>query len=64
MIRLLGYVIYLALALGIGEVGVQMVLDMAGSAAKAHQHDQMSYSKWNKMLWGARPISPLRRTEK
>lgn len=51
MIRILICIIYFALALGIGEVGVNMVLEMAGRAANAHKHDQISYSKWNRMLW-------------
>ena len=60
MFRLLGYLLWLALGLGIAEVGAKAVLEMAGKAAYAHQHDQISYSKWNKMLWEAKPISPLR----
>lgn len=58
MIRLWGYLMWVALAIGIGEVGVQMVIEMAGKAAHAYQYEQISYSKWNKRLWEAKPVSP------
>jgi|GEM_PF-6258098 len=52
MVKLFGYLIYFALAIGVGEAGVKVMLEMAGKAANAHQHDQISYSKWNGILWG------------
>jgi hypothetical protein len=51
MFKLLSYLIWFALGLGVAEVGVNAVMGMASKAAHAHQHDQLSYSKWNRMLW-------------
>ena len=51
MFRLLQWLIGLALLMGVGEVGVKAVMSMAGKAANAHQLDQISYSKWNRLLW-------------
>lgn len=52
MFRLIQYLIWGALLMGVGEVGVKAVMQMASKAASAQQHDQISYSKWNRMLWG------------
>ena len=60
MFRLFGLLIWIALGLGVAEVGVRAVMSMAGKAAYAHQHDQISYSKWNRMLWEAKPVPPTR----
>lgn len=54
MFRLLAFLIWLAIGMGVAEVGIKAVMSMAGLAAHAHQHDQISYSKWNRMLWGPR----------
>jgi hypothetical protein len=59
MVRLIYYIIGFALMIGAGEVGVKAVMEMAGLAAHAQQHDQISYSTWNAMLWGAKPISQV-----
>ena len=64
MFKLLSYLIWFALTLGVAEVGVNALLEMAGKAAHARQYDQIKYSKWNRMLWEAKPISPLLRPEK
>lgn len=52
MIKVLSLLIWIALAMGVGEVGYHGVMAMAGKAAYAQQHDQISYSKWNRVLWG------------
>jgi hypothetical protein len=51
MFKLMAYLIWLALAMGVAEIGVNAVIEMASKAAYAHQHDQLSYSKWNRLLW-------------
>lgn len=60
MIRLWGYLVWIALAMGVGEVSVKMVIEMAGKAAHTYQYEQISYSQWNKMLWERKQSSPLR----
>lgn len=60
MLRLLSLLIWLALGMGVGEVGYHALMSMAGRAAYAQEHDQISYAKWNRILWNAKPISPLR----
>lgn len=61
MFKALSLLIWIAFAMGVGEVGFHALMAMAGKAAYAQQHDQISYSKWNRMLWEAKPISPLRK---
>ncbi len=51
MIRLVYLVIYFALAVGVCDAGVNLVMDLAKAAAHAHQNDQISYSWWNRALW-------------
>ena len=51
MFKLLSYLLWFALGLGVAEFGVNAVMGMASKAAHAHQHDQISYSKWNRILW-------------
>lgn len=63
MFKLLSYLIWFALALGVAEVSVNGLLKMAGKAAWAHQHDQLSYSKWNRLLWTGKSHSGLHRSE-
>jgi len=57
MFRLLQWFIGLALLMGVGEVGVHAVMDMANKAANAQAHDQISYSKWNAMLWTGKGLN-------
>ena len=57
MFKLLSYLIWFALTLGVAELGVNVLLEMAGRAAHAHQHDQISYAKWNQILWQG-PVKP------
>jgi hypothetical protein len=41
MFRLLSYLIWFALTLGVAEVVVNVLLEMAGKAAHVHQHNQI-----------------------
>jgi hypothetical protein len=52
MLKILSFLIWVALVMGVGEIGYHALMSMAGKAAYAQQHDQISYSKWNRMLWG------------
>ena len=54
MFRLLQLLIFGALLMGAGEIGVKAVSEMASRASNAQRHDQISFSKWNRMLWGKR----------
>lgn len=61
MFRLLQWLIGLALLMGVGEVGVHAIMDMASKATHAQQHDQVSYSKWNRLLWTGKAEHGLHR---
>jgi hypothetical protein len=64
MLKVLSLLVWIALAMGIGEIGFHALMAMAGKAAYAQRHDQMSFSKWNRMLWESKANSPLVRPEK
>ena len=51
MVRLVSSIISLCLLLGLAGTLVDMTRDMMGSAAHAHQHDQLSYAKFTRELW-------------
>ncbi len=55
MRKLVCWIISFCLLLGVGDALVTMTLKMAGLAAYAHQHDQMSYSDFTRSLLNAKP---------
>ena len=55
MARFLFWIFTVALAIGFGPKLVTVTAAMAKSAIHAHQHDQMSYSRFTKKLLNARP---------
>ena len=61
MIRFVCWVLSLGLAIGFGPQLVTVTVTMANAAIRAHQEDQMSYSKFTKALLNAKPrASPKR----
>jgi hypothetical protein len=50
-IRFLVWVLGIAFTIGIGDAFVHLTYEMAKAAADAHVHDQISYSKYTKLLW-------------
>lgn len=55
MPRFMQWIISSCLALGVGSALVSQTQKMAQAAVHAHQHDQVSYSKFTKALLGAKP---------
>ncbi len=54
-VRFLSWVLGVVFILGIGDSFVQLTLRMGKAAVEAHMHDQISYSKYNKLLWDQAP---------
>ncbi len=52
MFRLVYWIISLCLLLGLAGTLVDATREMLGLAAHAHQHDQLSYAKFTRELWG------------
>lgn len=50
MENLIKWALGLALTIGIGSALIKQTLEMAKAAVYAHQHKQMSYSKFTKAL--------------
>lgn len=55
MVNFIQWVLGLALTIGIGSALVECTYELAKAAAKAHQHDQMSYSKFTRALVDSKP---------
>ncbi len=55
MTRFIFWAFTVGLAIGYGPKFFTAMLTMAKSAIHAHQHDQMSYSKFTKKLLNAKP---------
>ncbi len=60
MVRLIFSIITFCLVLGVSDALVTMTLKMAGLAAYAHQHDQISYSNFSRSMTGAKPKRPAK----
>lgn len=56
-IKFLSWVLGVVFILGIGDSFVNLTYRMGQAAIHAHKHDQMSYTRYNQLLWGqaARP---------
>lgn len=50
MIRFVCAILWFCLAVGVGDALVRMTLEMCRAAIHAHQHDQLSYSKFTRLL--------------
>ncbi len=55
MNRFIRWMIIVALTIGFGPKLLTVTAAMAKSAIHAHQHDQMSYSRFTRKLLNARP---------
>lgn len=58
MLRLIQFILSICLMVGIGDAMVRLTLAMCRAAIHAHQHDQMSYSKFTRALVGPQRHSP------
>ena len=57
MSRLVSTIISFCLFLGASDALIQVTLKMAGLAAYAHQHDQLSYAKFTRAMTSSAPKS-------
>jgi hypothetical protein len=55
VIRFVCAILSLCLAIGVGDAFVRLTLEMCRAAVHAHQHDQMSYSRFTHALLSAKP---------
>ena len=55
MVRFIFWALALGLTVGFGPSLGRLTLEMAKVAVRAHQQDQMSYSKFTKALLNAKP---------
>ena len=54
MVRLIYWIISFCLLLGVGDALVGVTRDMLSASVHAHQHDQLSYAKFTRLLLGAK----------
>ena len=52
-IKFLSWILGVVFTLGIGDSFVRLTYKMGQAAVHAHMHDQISYSTYNHVLWGA-----------
>ncbi|MGZ3782434.1 MAG: hypothetical protein ACXVCY_17440 [Pseudobdellovibrionaceae bacterium] len=52
-VKFLWWVLGVAFALGFADSFGDLTHKMGVAAVRAHQHDQISYSKYNQLLWGS-----------
>ena len=57
VIRFVYWILSLCLAIGVGDAFVRLTLEMCRAAVHAHQHDQLSYSRFTHALLSAKPRS-------
>ncbi len=50
-IRFLSWILGVVFTLGIADSFAHLTYKMGQAAIHAHQHDQMSYAKFNSLLW-------------
>lgn len=64
MFRLIQWILGVAFTIGVGSALVDLTYKMTKAAAHAHQHDQMSYAKFTRALFEAKPRQkPIRSNE-
>ena len=50
-IKFLSWILGVVFLIGIGDSFVSLTHKMGKAAIHAHKHDQISYSKYNQLLW-------------
>lgn len=50
-IKFLSWILGIVFALGLADSFVNLTYKMGQAAIHAHKHDQISYSKYNRLLW-------------
>jgi hypothetical protein len=60
-IRFLQWVLGIVFALGMADAFVQLTYKMGKAAVHAHMHDQISYAKYNQLLWGNQPKKNIKK---
>tara|TARA_B110001454_G_C12560067_1_gene367278 strand:- start:297 stop:500 length:204 start_codon:yes stop_codon:yes gene_type:complete len=50
-IKFLSWILGIVFALGLADSFVNLTYKMGQAAVHAHKHDQISYSKYNQLLW-------------
>lgn len=64
MLRFIYWVLAVCLTIGFGPKLVAVTVNMAKSAIRAHERDQMSYAKFTRKLLNAKPrVIPQRRDD-
>ncbi len=63
-IKFLSWILGVVFTLGIADSFVHLTYKMGQAAVHAHMHDQISYSKYNDMLWGSSHPSSARKNPK
>ena len=54
-VRFLSWILGVVFILGMSDSFVHLTLKIGRAAIEAHKHDQMSYAKYNHLLWGQTP---------
>ena len=50
-VKFLSWVLGVVFTLGLGDSFVHLTREMGKAAVHAHLHDQVSYTKYNNLLW-------------
>lgn len=51
-IRFLSWILGVVFTLGLADSFAHLTYKMGQAAVRAHKHDQMSYTRYNQLLWG------------
>jgi hypothetical protein len=51
-IRFLSWILGVVFTLGLADSFAHLTYKMGQAAVHAHMHDQMSYTRYNQLLWG------------
>lgn len=54
-IKFLSWILGIIFTLGLADSFAHLTYKMGQTALNAHQHDQISYSSYNKLLWQQNP---------
>ncbi len=63
MIRFICWVLAIGIAVGFGPPLFNLTLEMAKAAIHAHEHDQMSYAKFTRVLLNAKPRTKPKKSD-
>lgn len=61
-IKFLSWILGVVFTLGIADSMVRLTYKMGQAAIHAHMHDQISYSKFNGLIWSGKRQSKIRNT--